>query len=130
MNRSLSPFIKEDLLRKIILVTRPRQSGETTLSRMLVDDFDYFNFDNPEHRVPLLERSQDRKQSCIILDELHKLKNWKGWLKGIYDTEGIPPALLVTGSPVSYSSQARDLQVSDKTVKKWLTILELKFPRN
>ena len=28
------------------------------------------------------------------------------------------------GSPVSYNSLARDLQVSDKTVKRWLTILE------
>ena len=28
------------------------------------------------------------------------------------------------GSPVSYSSLARDLQCSDKTVKRWLTILE------
>jgi uncharacterized protein len=31
------------------------------------------------------------------------------------------------GSPVSYSSLARDLQVSDKTVKRWLTILESLF---
>ena len=157
------------------------------------------------------------------------MKNWKSWLKGIYDTENIPPAILVTGSakldtykkvgdslagryfqfrlhpldlkeiknylapdsletalelllnvggfpepflsgsprfynrwkkthldiilkqdlvdlenvqhisiietliqllrrqvgnPVSYNSLARDLQVSDKTVKRWLTILE------
>jgi predicted AAA+ superfamily ATPase len=28
------------------------------------------------------------------------------------------------GSPVSYSSLAQDLQCSDKTVKRWLTILE------
>jgi len=28
------------------------------------------------------------------------------------------------GSPVSYSSLARDLDCSDKTVKRWLTILE------
>jgi len=34
----------------------------------------------------------------IIFDELHKMKNWKSWIKGIYDTEGISPSLLVTGS--------------------------------
>ena len=28
------------------------------------------------------------------------------------------------GSPISYSSLAQDLQCSDKTVKRWLTILE------
>lgn len=26
------------------------------------------------------------------------MKEWKRWLKGVYDTEGIPPQLLVTGS--------------------------------
>ncbi len=26
------------------------------------------------------------------------MKNWKSWIKDIYDTEGIPPGLVVTGS--------------------------------
>ncbi|MEA2114028.1 MAG: ATP-binding protein [Thermodesulfobacteriota bacterium] len=98
MKRYLIEEIKYDLARKIILITGPRQAGKTTLSKMLVDDFDYFNFDNPQHRLGLLDRSWDRKKSLIIFDELHKLKNWKSWLKGIYDTEGIPPSLVVTGS--------------------------------
>ena len=98
MERYLTQLIKKDLDRKIILITGPRQVGKTTLSRMLAADFDYFNFDNPEHRLDLLERSWDRKKPLIIFDELHKLKNWKSWLKGIYDSEGIPPALVVTGS--------------------------------
>ena len=34
----------------------------------------------------------------LIFDELHKMKKWKRWLKGIFDTEGIPPQILVTGS--------------------------------
>lgn len=98
MKRYLTENIKTDLARKIIFITGPRQTGKTTLSRVLTDDFDCFNFDNPEHRLSLLERSWDRKKSLIIFDELHKLKNWKSWLKGIYDTEGMPPALVVTGS--------------------------------
>lgn len=65
---------------------------------MLLDDFDYFNFDNPEHRLDLLDGSWDRKKPLIIFDELHKLKKWKSWIKGVCDTEGIPPALVVTGS--------------------------------
>ncbi len=65
---------------------------------MLENDFDYFNYDNGDDRLSLLKKSWDRSKSLIILDELHKLKNWKSWLKGIYDTEGIPPSILVTGS--------------------------------
>ncbi len=98
MERYLTEAVRNDLGQKIILITGPRQSWKTTLSRMLVGDFDYFNFDNPEHQLDLLDRSWDRKKSLIIFDELHKLKNWKAWIKGVYDTEGIPPALIVTGS--------------------------------
>ncbi len=98
MKRYLTQTIREDLVRKIILITGPRQSGKTTLSKMLVQDFDYLNFDSSEHRLRLLERIWDRKKQAVIFDELHKLRDWKSWLKGVYDTEGIPPALVVTGS--------------------------------
>ncbi len=98
MERYLNKYIRLDLPRKIILLSGPRQSGKTTISKMLSTDYDYLNYDNPEHRVALLERSWDRERELVILDELHKQKNWKSWLKGIYDTEGIPPAMIVTGS--------------------------------
>jgi uncharacterized protein len=98
MKRYLTDYILDDLKKKIVLLTGPRQSGKTTLSKMLSNNFDYFNFDNPEHRLGLIERSWDRSKDLIIFDELHKLKNWKSWLKGIYDTEGVQPRIIVTGS--------------------------------
>ncbi len=98
MERYLKKYIKEDLDKKIILLTGPRQVGKTTLSKILKNDFDYFNFDNIDDRLSLQEKSWDRSKPLVIFDELHKLKNWKSWLKGIYDTEGIPPSILVTGS--------------------------------
>ena len=98
MKRYLEKYIRSDLKRKIVLLTGPRQTGKTTLARMLTANFDYFNYDNAEHRVSLLEKSWDRARELVIFDELHKMKNWKSWLKGIYDTEKIPPSLIVTGS--------------------------------
>ncbi|ESP62483.1 ATPase [Smithella sp. ME-1] len=98
MKRYLEKYIQSDLKRKIVLLTGPRQTGKTTLARMLKTDFDYFNYDNAEHRVSLLEKSWDRSKELVIFDELHKMKNWKSWLKGVYDTEKIPPSLIVTGS--------------------------------
>ncbi len=98
MERYLTKYIQEDLDKKIILLTGPRQTGKTTLSKMLKADYDYFNFDNLDDRLALKEKSWDRSKELVIFDELHKLKNWKSWLKGIYDTEGIPPPILVTGS--------------------------------
>ncbi len=98
MDRYLTEYILDDLKKKIVLITGPRQSGKTTLAKMLSKNFDYLNFDNPDHRLGLIERSWDRAKDLIIFDELHKLKNWKSWLKGIYDTEGVQPRIIVTGS--------------------------------
>ena len=98
MERYLSAAIVADLERKIILLSGPRQSGKTTLSRMLHPDHQYVNHDLAEHRLLLREKSWDRRKALIVLDELRKMQNWKAWLKGVYDVEGLPPALLVTGS--------------------------------
>ena len=73
-------------------------AGKTTVSKSFRPDFDYFNYDSAEDRLALREKSWDRSKPLIIFDELHKMKNWKRWLKGIYDTEGLHPQLLVTGS--------------------------------
>ena len=98
MNRYLEKYIQADLKKKIVLLTGPRQAGKTTLAKMLSESFDYFNYDNAEHRLELLGKSWDRAKPLVIFDELHKMKNWKSWLKGIYDTEKIPPSIIVTGS--------------------------------
>lgn len=92
------PYILNDLPEKIVIVSGPRQCGKTTLSKQLYTDFDYFNYDAAADRLALKALSWDREKPLIIFDELHKMKNWKQWLKGVYDTEGIPPSLLVTGS--------------------------------
>jgi hypothetical protein len=84
MKRYLEEYIRKDLKRKIVLLTGPRQAGKTTLAKMLSPDFDYFNYDYAEHRMSLLDKSWDRSKDLVIFDELHKLKNWKSWLKGIY----------------------------------------------
>lgn len=98
MERYLKQALLEDITQKIVLLTGPRQCGKTTLSLMLIDDHQYLNYDLVEHRVLIAEKSWDRDKPLIIFDELHKMDQWKSWLKGIYDVEGIPPCLLVTGS--------------------------------
>lgn len=98
MKRYLQKSILKDLPQKIVLITGPRQCGKTTLAKQLSDDYDYFNYDLAEDRIALNQKSWNRKKELIIFDELHKMDQWKRWLKGVFDTEGIPPQLLVTGS--------------------------------
>lgn len=45
-----------------------------------------------------MAKEWDRTVALVVFDDLHKMRGWKAWLKGIYDTEGVAPALLVTGS--------------------------------
>jgi len=72
--------------------------GKTTLSRQLVPSCVYLNFDSSEDRKTIRREEWDTKTELVIFDELHKMKNWKSWVKGIYDTRGIPPGILITGS--------------------------------
>ena len=98
MKRYLNDALLNDLGKKIALLTGPRQCGKTTLSKMLHDDYQYINYDLAEHRLLLREKGWDRQKALIIFDELRKMDRWEAWLKGIYDVEGMPPALLVTGN--------------------------------
>lgn len=99
IERYITPQILKDLENKIIILTGPRQAGKTTLSKSLFpNDYAYLNYDLPAHRLAIKNTEWDRKKSLVIFDELHKMPQWKRWIKGIYDTEGVRPKLLVTGS--------------------------------
>ena len=98
MKRYLETSIKNDLQEKIVLLSGPRQVGKTTLSRQLIPSHSYLNYDASSDRKIIMAEEWTRDVDLVIFDELHKMKNWKSWIKGIYDSEGTTPALLVTGS--------------------------------
>lgn len=98
MQRAQEDSIREDLDTRIVLLKGPRQVGKTTLFKRLFERHDYLSHDLAEHRVAIRERSWDRNAELVILDELHKIRSWKSWLKGVWDVEGPRPRLLVTGS--------------------------------
>ncbi|MCP5050617.1 MAG: ATP-binding protein, partial [bacterium] len=98
MERYLEEYIIDDLKEKVVLLSGPRQVGKTTLSRQLISSYIYLNYDSTSDRGTIKKEEWARDVQLVIFDELHKMKNWKSWLKGIYDTEGLPPYLFVTGS--------------------------------
>lgn len=98
MHRAQEERIIADLRRKVVLLAGPRQCGKTTLSKQLGIRTECFSFDSAEDRKVLFAKEWDRSADLVVFDELHKMRRWKAWLKGVYDTEGVSPGLLVTGS--------------------------------
>ena len=101
MQRELDPLVRADLDRKLVILTGPRQVGKTTLARQLMQGLQpaiYLNWDVAADRAVLQRQTWPQSSRLLVMDEIHKMPGWKGWLKGVAD--GRPPAqaLLVTGS--------------------------------
>ena len=97
---------------KMIFLTGPRQVGKTTfaknwLSSLGVEDT-YFDWDDPAIRSEysrnalyfrnIVNAKFKGKPVPMVFDEIHKHKNWKNILKGVYDPNKERIQLLVTGS--------------------------------
>jgi len=99
--RYLATQVEQDLSRKMVFVAGPRQVGKTTLARMLPGArHGYLNWDVADDRERILRRELPSSRLWIF-DELHKYRNWRNYLKGVYDAHGAPPRgprILVTGS--------------------------------
>ena len=101
MKRYLDNLVLTDLAKKAVVLTGPRQVGKTTLSKHLMQSFDnaqYLNWDVLADRAVLQRQSWNPRAGLLVMDEIHKMPNWKAWLKGVADGRSPGQALLVTGS--------------------------------
>ncbi len=101
MKRYLDDLVLSDLATKAVVLTGPRQVGKTTLSRQLMQSFgnaQYLNWEVLADRVVLQRQSWNPRAGLLVMDEIHKMPNWKAWLKGVADGRLAGQALLVTGS--------------------------------
>lgn len=101
MKRYVDDLVLSDLPRKTVVLTGARQVGKTTLSKQLMSQFDraqYLNWDVANDRAILQRQSWSPRASLLVMDEIHKMPNWKNWLKGVIDSKPQEQALLVTGS--------------------------------
>ena len=95
--------------KSMVFLTGPRQSGKTTLAEIISETYTnkvYFNWDIAEHRARLIENPtffeaverKDPSIPLIVFDEIHKYKEWKNYLKGVYDQFHDRYQFLVSGS--------------------------------
>lgn len=96
-NRYLTENVKKDLNKKMVFIGGPRQVGKTTLSKNLQKKYTYLNWDESFHRELILKNKLP-ESGLIILDEIHKYKLWRNWVKGKFDTLNETHQFLVTGS--------------------------------
>jgi len=89
-NRCLTKYVTSDLTEKMVFIAGPRQVGKTTLAKDIVaKQFakpQYFNWDNRTDRKKILQSEWPGNADLIILDEIHKYKEWKAYVIGEYDT--------------------------------------------
>lgn len=103
IQRYLSAQIGHDLERKMVFIGGPRQVGKTTLSLQFIrpareDNPAYFNWDRVADRKIILRDELPLQKSLLILDEIHKFRNWRGFVKGLYDKNKSHLKIIVTGS--------------------------------
>ncbi len=103
LTRYLSSFIYDDLKTKMVFLGGPRQVGKTTLAQDLIKNYvdghpAYLNWDSDEHKKMIKERQWPKSEPLIVLDEIHKFKNWRNMVKGFYDTLKNTHSFLITGS--------------------------------
>src|SRR3989338_5013897 len=94
----------------MVFISGARQTGKTTFAREIIarqfKNNIYFNWDIIRDKKRLIEdptffqhvNRVDSSVPLVIFDEIHKYKNWKNYLKGVYDQFSSDYKFLVSGS--------------------------------
>jgi predicted AAA+ superfamily ATPase len=91
--------IQEDLKQKMVLLGGPRQVGKTHLAKSLItQEGQYLNWDRLTDKKIILNDQIPIDLKLIVLDEIHKYKNWRSLIKGYFDKYYPRLNFIVTGS--------------------------------
>jgi hypothetical protein len=100
MQRYLGDSIRNDVAEKMVLLAGPREVGRTTLAREILagsGDGVYLNWDRREDRREIRAARWPGGQALVVLDELHKWRDWKRFIKSEFDSHRERLKFLVTG---------------------------------
>lgn len=103
LDRYIKKTVISDLESKMVFIGGPRQVGKTTFAVSLLkkprpDHPAYFNWDVTRLKNEIKAGIFPKDEKLIILDEIHKYKNWRNLIKGLYDTQKNQHQFLITGS--------------------------------
>jgi uncharacterized protein len=102
MERYSMPQVIDALQRKMVFVGGPRQVGKTTLAFSILGSDEthpgYLSWDYLEDKRDILQGKLPSNQPLIVLDEIHKYREWRNLVKGLYDKRKSATSFLITGS--------------------------------
>ncbi len=105
LTRYIEEPVKQDLQKKMVFISGPRQSGKTTLALQILRDemgemvkkF-YLTWDSAEDREKIMREQFPAGKGVIVLDEIHKYARWRQVVKGLFDKRKEELKIIVTGS--------------------------------
>lgn len=86
---------------RALCLTGPRQSGKTTLSRMLLKDKPYVNFEDPVVQQAFEEKPEDfmrRYKNGAVFDEAQRVPELFRYLQVLLDQQSARGQFIITGS--------------------------------
>ncbi|MFH2008599.1 MAG: ATP-binding protein [bacterium] len=101
LTRYLQRNVVADLSEKMVFVAGPRQVGKTTMATQILEAQEkgvYLSWDRRADREAIREARWPIGEALVVLDEVHKYRQWKRWIKGEFDTHRGRLRFLVTGS--------------------------------
>lgn len=101
--RYLQSHIQKILNKKMVFIGGPRQVGKTTLSLNFLSPSSaknphYLNWDRVPDKVKIMKDQLPLEGKTLIFDEIHKYRNWRNLLKGLFDKYHEDHQFIVTGS--------------------------------
>jgi predicted AAA+ superfamily ATPase len=129
MKRYLESQVRSDLKRKMVFVGGPRQVGKTTLARNLLgkSSSGLLNWDVPAQR-DLILRQQILVTGSARLDYYRFVGEDLVSVEQLQDLGSIELLMSrlpdLVGSPLSINGLVEQMQISHKTLSKWIDVLE------
>ena len=85
----------------VVTLTGPRQSGKTTLVKILFPEYKYVSLENPDHRIFALDDPNGflrQFDKGVILDEVQRTPDLFSYIQTIVDNDDHPGRFILTGS--------------------------------